>query len=173
MQVAGWRGWRAREGFCLADARHLITALFPCHCIKLQTASPALCHSTPPPDELISKATVTVTRTHRSVPYQARTLKACDIVACPLQPGHNDLTYNFVALPDMPLVGGSGCGCRGAVAGSHGWEGCRWSLGHVNTDAPVRTITQCVKDGVIVQLASGDQLVFCVWIALRNPPFSS
>lgn len=138
----------------------------------LQTASPH-CHSPPPPDELISKATVTVTRTHRSVPYQARTLKACDIVACPLQPGHNDLTYNFVALPDMPLVGGGGCGCRGAVAGSPGWEGCRWSLGHVNTDAPVRTITQCLQDGVIVQLTSGDRLVFCVWIALRNPPSSA
>lgn len=41
------------------------------------------------------------------MPYHARTLRACDIAACPLQPGHNDLSYNFVALPDAPLVGWS------------------------------------------------------------------
>ena len=30
-----------------------------------------------------------------------------------------------------------------------------------------------MQDGVIVQLTSGGRLVFCVWIALRNPPVPS
>lgn len=30
-----------------------------------------------------------------------------------------------------------------------------------------------MQDGVIVQLTADHRLVFCVWIALRNPPFHS
>lgn len=82
-------------------------------CIKLYP-SPPMCRSTLHAEVVIPSATITVARLHGYAPYDAHTLKACDITACPLQPGHNELADNFVALPDMPVVGGCGCCCMGA-----------------------------------------------------------
>lgn len=131
----------------------------------------------PTAEEAIPKASLTVTRTWRSVPCQQWRLHACNIVACPLQSGPNTLQHNFIQLPELPLVRRFGQGTCQLWHWHDGTLPCRalCLLAPSSSIPHAQRTPHCLppsrlQDAVIVQMTAGDQLLFCVEIALCNPP---